>query len=705
MKKLSPEVIAVALISLVFCQFKWTGAFSYEFSFFIGLAMFFLAFSSTILRHRHATLSFVSKCKWIIHHLCLLLIPLGIVLLYSLKHGICSFQTGMKWFFLLPVVTTIFAACSAFFGLSCSTSKTWGKILLGLSPTILFSLLTLRDLYSDPPLSFLHPVLGYFPGPMYDEWIPMFTSLFTYRVWIIAFSFFLLTFHAMKKHRWLMMLLVLHPFIFRNSLEWHHSHKNIQKTLGSNIQSKHSRIYFKENNIASMRTLADSVDFYLEYLSKKMDVSLPSEKIRIYVYPDEYQKKKLTGTANTLVGNPMQRTLHILPTQASDTILIHELSHVVAAPMGIPFLKISPRISLLEGLATAMQPSHLDMSIHEWAKSMLDLGKLPDIESSLNAFSFWKENPVRVYFAAGSFTQWLIDAYGIDRFKKVYLGKSFEKSYEKPLQDLIGEWKTFLTKISVPPSFIDLADYFFSQKPFHEKKCAHEVAEAEMRFSTCNQKNQDCRKFLDRACNLDPENPMLRLKSARYAYRITQKVPDMSMIPLPSAGNSRIQNNLIQLLNDDFHRIQRDQESYDLGKYDYPSPTLINAILTRIYLAKHSPDVLNAIILGNYVPDTNLTWNKNDANYTQAMLYFAKLATQEHQPHKAIEFLSKIDLKNEDQEFKLDYWGLRAQSEEMISAHMEALQAYIKMETLSMTDGEKSFADLQIQRLKYVLNQ
>ena len=704
MKKFLPETIVMTLMSLGLCQFKWTGSFSYEFSFFLGLALFFFTFFSTIFRHRRTTPSLILKCKWIIGHVCLLLIPLVIVLLYSMKYGMCSFEAGLKWFLLLPAITTVYATCTAFFGLSFSTAQTWKKILLGLSPTILFSLLTLRDLYLDPPLSFLHPMAGYFPGPMYDEWIPIFTSLLTYRLWIIALSFFLLMNHAMKKHKWLMMLLVLHPLIFREPLGWHRSHKSIQNILGNNVESMHSLIYFEGSNIASMRTLADSVDFYLEHLSKKMDTSLPSEKIRIYVYSNEYQKKKLTGTANTLVGNPMQRTLHILPTQASDPLLIHELSHVVAAPLGIPFLKISPRISLLEGLATAMQPSHLDMSVHEWAKSMLDLGKLPDIETSLNAFSFWKENPVRVYFAAGSFTKWLIDTRGIDHFKKVYLGKSFEKTYQTSLESLIGEWKTFLGQISVPHSFVDLANYFFSQKPFHEKQCVHEIAEAEMRFSTCDPKKNDCRKFLERACELDPENPMLRLKSARYIYRITQKVPDMSMIPLPSAANSRIQNNLIQLLNDDFHRIQSDQKNYDLEKYDYPSPALINVILTRIYLAKYSPDVLHAIILGNYVPDTDLAWNQNDSNYNQAMLYFAKLAIQDKQPKTAIEFLSKIDLKKEEQEFRLDYWGLRAQAEEMISANMEALQAYRNMETLSMTEGERSFANLQIERLKYILN-
>jgi hypothetical protein len=46
MKKLIPEIFFVTVASLLLCQFKWTGSFSYEFSFFIGLAMFVIIFVS-----------------------------------------------------------------------------------------------------------------------------------------------------------------------------------------------------------------------------------------------------------------------------------------------------------------------------------------------------------------------------------------------------------------------------------------------------------------------------------------------------------------------------------------------------------------------------------------------------------------------------------------------------------------------------------
>jgi tetratricopeptide (TPR) repeat protein len=639
---------------------------------------------------------------WLAYSLTLLFIPLFIVLLYALKYEMCSFSTGLQWFMLLPVVTTIYTVGSVFFGLSFRTS-TFKKVLIALAPTLFFSLLTIRDLYIDPSLSFFHPVIGYFPGPMYDEWIPMFPSLYTYRLWIIALSLFLWGFTKLEKNKWPIFLLVLLPLFLRNQLNWHYSHQSIQKILRSSLQSKYTSVFFEGLDVVGTDAFGESMDFYIEHISKKLSLPLPTKKIKIYVYRGAYQKKKLTGTAETLVGNPIQGALHILPTEVSDTILVHELTHVIAAPMGIPILKLSPSISLLEGLATAMQPSHLDISIHEWAKAMMDLNKLPDIEQSLGAITFWKQNPVRVYFASGSFSKWLIDTYGIESFKKVYAWKNFEKTYQMSIQNLILEWKNFISTIKVSQANLDMADYFFNQKPFHEKQCVHEVAEQEMKFAICNKKTTDCNEFINRACELDPKNPALLLKRARYLYKQTLKPLDTAMIPLPSASGTRVQNNIMQLFHDDLHRSQNPQEVYNLSKYDHPSPALINTILTRMFLARNSKEVLEAIILGDYVPDTDLTWNTNDSNYNHAMLYFSKLAIKEKQAHKAIVFLDKIDLKNETDEFKLSYREIQAQALENLTSYSEAIEAYNKVSILSQSLGEKEFAEFQIQRLMYLL--
>lgn len=697
MKSYWPEILAVTLVSFFLCLSPWTGTLSFEFSFFLSILIFPIVFFSSMKRTKRAAFELKQKVQWVGYYLLLLIIPLTMVSLYSAKYGTCRIGVGLLWFLLLPVVTVVFTVSSAFFARSYKNLH-WMRYFIGLFPFFAFSILTVRDMYVDPSLSFYHPVLGYFPGPLYDEWIPRFSALYTYRFWILLFSGWLLLRGNIPEGKWRLCALIIAPFFLRNELGWHHSHKWIQKHLTGKVQSRYTEIYYAGQNSVDMRQLGKSLDFYVDLISEKLELK-PEEKIRVYIYENAYQKKRWTGTGNTFIGNPIQRTLQILPTDASDPILVHELSHVVAAPIGISMLHISPRIGLLEGLATSFQTAQMGLSVHEWAKAMVDLNKLPDLTQSLDALSFWKENPTRVYLASGSFVQWIMDTYGVDKFKKVYHGDSFDSIYQMPLEILLEEWKKSLTKIEISESSMDLANYFLSQKPFFQKRCVHEVAELEVKFSNCK---DNCVRYLDLACDLDPSNPDLRLRRARHVFKSDiSSALDTTMIPLPAATNTRTQNNMIQLLKDDIHHAQDPTFRYRIDSYEYPSFDLLNTIMTRMYLSKNAPNVLEGILLGTYVPDPNLEWPK-EAYYNQAMLYFARSATKAEHFEKSLHFLSMIDIKKEDKEFELAYWELSADAFESLGRYDDATKAYKKMSRLTKMKGKKDFANLQIRRLDYL---
>lgn len=702
-KKRIPEIFLLLTVSLLLCQFAWTGSFSFEFSFLMSTFIFIIFLPSAMFR-LSAQHSFKEKLIELKNYFVLLGIPLLIVLLYGTKYGICNFGIGLSWFMLLPAVTTIYSVGCAFFAKSFKVSKFW-QWLLALAPTILFSILTLIDLYFDPQISFYHPVLGYFPGPLYDEWIPLFGSLIAYRVWLILFSIWILSKSSVKKKYWIMMGVILLPLLFRGNLGWHYSHSHIQKLLHGHITTQYADIYFSNLQTKSMNHFSRSIDFYVEDISKKLKIPPPTQRIRIYIYNDSFQKKLLTGTGNTFVGNPMQKALHILPTDISDTILVHELSHVVASPLGIPFLKISPKIGLLEGLATSFQLSQMDLSPHEWAKAMLDIKQLPDLNHSLNAISFWKDNPTRVYLASGSFVQWLIETQGIEKFKHVYRGETFKKNYFQTLPLLLDAWKKFLSTIHIDQSSQELVSYFLSKKPFYQKKCVHEVARWEIKFDQCMKNKKKCDSYIYQACQLDPNNPSLRLQRARYLFKTEPFLPmDTTMIPLPSPENPRVQNNLIQLFNDDMHQIQDAHHQYDLSQYQHPSFDFSNSIMARIYLSKHSQEVLRGILLGSYVPDLHLTWPK-DVFYNQTMFYFSRLSSNRGESEKSLSFLQKINLQEETSEFKTAYLEQLALSYEAVGKYKDAGIAYQKITELSTSEGKKAFAQLQIDRLQYLLKQ
>ena len=169
---LIPEIIILAISSFIICQSAWTGQFSFEYSFFLTSVVFAVVTISALVR-KSQTNDYKDKLRNIGSYLTTLVIPLVIVLLYSLKYGLCSLKSGILWFALLPGITLLYSLGCATWAKN-SQRTGWKLWLTCLMPTILLSILTLRDLYVDPQISFYHPVLGYFPGPVYDEWIPRF---------------------------------------------------------------------------------------------------------------------------------------------------------------------------------------------------------------------------------------------------------------------------------------------------------------------------------------------------------------------------------------------------------------------------------------------------------------------------------------------------------------------------------------------------
>lgn len=509
MRFLFPEIILTILFSLVLCQSSWLGQFSFEYSFLLSGFLFLIVSISSLIRLRNLTMDAKRKKYWLFSYFFLLVFPLLIVLTYAIKHGLCSFVSGLQWFVLLPGITTFYAIACSIWAISYGKNgfKTW---LIAWFPTLIFSAITLLDLYYDPSIFFYHPVFGYFPGPIYDEWIPKFSSLYTYRIWVVIFSFWLIIRDSTEEKKWKVGVLILFPLFCRQELGWHYSHTWIQRQLANHIETKNAVIYFSEVQSIEAVAFAKQIDRKISKIEQFLRVPIADDKIKIYVYPDSISKKKWTGTQYTLVGNPMQRSLHVLSLNINDPILSHELTHVLASPLGISIFHISPKIGLLEGLATAVQKNSLGISVDEWSKIMQTKKQLPDIARTLDGYSFWKENPTRVYLACGSFVNWLIHEYGMDKFKKVYRGEDFDSAYAIPLGSLIASWEKYIQPIPVTDDKVKRAESYLLEKPFYQKHCVHEVAEQLMEYSLCT--SEGCEPYLFKACKLDLENIKLQKK-------------------------------------------------------------------------------------------------------------------------------------------------------------------------------------------------
>jgi hypothetical protein len=419
------------------------------------------------------------------------LAPLLIVLALRLATGAatttCRFDTGMAWFFLQTGVSALFGASCGIWAARgiLSTPRLLFRAFL---PTLLFSLLTLRDLWVDPPLFFLHPAFGYFAGPLYDEWIPITAPVVTFRVWTLLLSVWLVLSPLRGRLHAAFGAALLGVLFFRAPLGWFHSAEGIRAALGRTLKTENVRLYYREGSPPEAKALRliRTLDFRVRQAAQRMDIALPEgHPVEVYLYPDADLKRELTGTRYTEIGNPLQRRLQLLSYDTAGTTLTHELTHVVAAPLGLPWIGLPTRAGLLEGLATAMEAYRGDYSVHEWAAGMKRLGRLPDLNRAIGTVGFLGEAPARAYLAAGSFCGWLVENFGTRPFARVYGGASFWDAYRSDLPSLIARWKGFLDLVPLTQEQAREMEGNLSQRPIFERRCPHDLADQRHRASVC----------------------------------------------------------------------------------------------------------------------------------------------------------------------------------------------------------------------------
>jgi RNA polymerase sigma-70 factor (ECF subfamily) len=200
------------------------------------------------------------------------------------------------------------------------------------------------------------------------------------------------------------------------------------------LETKHLVLRYPEDHprAAEMKTFGERADRAYEEIVKRLEVDY-TDTITMFLYRDDFQGKKLTGRELDF-ANPEGRAVH----QRPNSTLSHEMAHCIALKMG------TAQTGLLgEGIAVWLNGEPPE-SHHERAAKMLAKGELPSMKQLLEAFRAQTNG----YPAAGSFCGYLIEMYGIAKFKELYpmtdpagasnqvLGKGFDAVDE--------EWRTFL---------------------------------------------------------------------------------------------------------------------------------------------------------------------------------------------------------------------------------------------------------------------
>ncbi|MYB63970.1 hypothetical protein F4X73_04710, partial [Candidatus Poribacteria bacterium] len=432
----------------------------------------------------------------------LLIVPLVIILLNSLRVKNCDYSEGLLFYLILPVLSCLaVTAAGVFFGLL--IEKRWFSYLSYVCVLLLSLIPVITNLIFHPPVFAYHPILGYFPGPIYDFVISITDVLLFSRTETLVLALLFTSVSIMtceigrgtgftpklnwrklnvlkyRKSVWniavvyLLFISIVSFEVFAGKIGIRPSRSDIEQALGGFRETEHFKIYYSQDLEEDIDLFADDCEFQYSQLSVYMQSNI-SRKVRAYLYSSPEQKKRLIGAGNTYVEDPFGYGFHLHVQGFPHPVLKHELAHVFTADWS-PW-KVSLKVGIHEGIAVAADWDEGKLTVHQWAKAMRELNVAPSL-SSVIGLGFWRHAGSRSYLLAGSFIRFLVDEYGIDMLKDAFPTGNLTKVYGKDLAELEQEWVNHLSDtVLLTEKEKSYAERRLRRGGIFEQVCAHEMA-------------------------------------------------------------------------------------------------------------------------------------------------------------------------------------------------------------------------------------
>lgn len=484
----------VLVISLALTYLPLIGTLGFEYA---AASAVLLSFLSVII-----SASFVSSVQFrvgrrkinsalssSIYSINFLLLSLSFIigLLSTLFKQDCYIKEGSLFFLLIPTISVFF---STSMGLILGYFLGRKGIFIGLIAILIIALHALWKLYYGISIFVYNPIFGFFPGPLYDEAIPITQTLIISRLCVLLWGILLLlVFRIVCGLRdnlfrmWDIVLLII-LVISVLGIKFNESNIGISYTreyiteiiLSGSVETDNFIIYYAPGTpeARKMDLIASDHEWRYKQLKEALDLD-STQKIRSYIYPDIKTRKKLIGAGETTIANPIHNEIHLIYDTFPHPVLKHELVHVMSGEFGNDVLKLSPKIGLLEGIAVALDWRGQRYTPHQWAKVMIEMDIAPEIKDIIG-LGFWYSSSEVSYSLMGSFSRYLIDTYGIEKFKSIYKTGDFS-TYNKSIDELSKEWKDFIKTVDTPPETKSIAEARFSRPGIFQATCPRKVAQ------------------------------------------------------------------------------------------------------------------------------------------------------------------------------------------------------------------------------------
>ena len=395
-------------------------------------------------------------------------------------------------------------------------------VALALSGPIVCAAISVGRFIASPMIFAYDPFVGYFSGTLYDTVIDAGTAMLTYRAGTFAtiaavtllasvlerradaaFGLVLDLRTAATRGRaalGLLFVLVSVTLILAGTKLGHFSTPaSIAKDLGA---EKHGLrcdvIYPATTREQEANLLVKDCDEELAAVEKRLGARGP-ERVRAFFFRDAEDKKRLMGAAHTYIAKPWREEVYLQLGGYPHPVLGHELAHVVAGSFGRGPFKIAgeaggliPNPGLIEGVAVAASPDDDDLGGAQWARAMMDIGILPNMQHVFS-LEFLGESSAKSYTLAGAFITWVGETLGFDIVRAWYGGGDIELLAKMGWPSLNGQFTAYLAKLKLPPEAEAFARAKFARPGIFGRKCPHLVDALRHEADVC----RDTQRFAD----------------------------------------------------------------------------------------------------------------------------------------------------------------------------------------------------------------
>ena len=423
-------------------------------------------------------------------HLGALVVPLALLTLSLAWRPNCGYAQGLGLFLAL-------VPPSVLFGLGVAVAVTG---LEARGPRVTAALVVLSvalggvafDLGLHPQLFTYSHVFGGVLGPIYDEELAVRPGLFAAKAQTVLWAVALVAAglrrrgagEGARRVLWASAAALALSYAAARPLGIVQTERGLEAALSHEVDLGPVVLHLDPATPpARARRLADEALYRFETLAAAIEAR-PAVPVEVFLYPDPDTKAALIGSRTTSVVPVWLPTpqIHMLEDEVARS-LGHEMVHVLAREFGVPVLKASPAVGLVEGLAVALEPPD---GLPDAARLVVagralepDEGGLEApaaaVRATMSPAGFWSSRAGVAYTANGAFVGWLLDRFGPGPLKAAYRTGRFEPAYGRSLEALTDEWARELEGLDVDPEAVAVARWLFSRPSLFERRCPHHL--------------------------------------------------------------------------------------------------------------------------------------------------------------------------------------------------------------------------------------